>query len=44
MKFDRLIKHDMRNIEKHAQNVVEKMFPDPFLKIKIEHISRSIVE
>ena len=26
------------------QNVVEKLFPDPFLKIKIEHISGSIVQ
>ena len=35
----------MRNIfpENHTQNVVEKLVPDPSLKIKIEHISESII-
>ena len=26
-------------MKNHAQNLVEVLFPDPFLKIKIEHIS-----
>ena len=26
-------------LENHSQNVVEKLVPDDFLKIKIEHIS-----
>ena len=31
-------------LKNHTQNVVEELFPDPFLKkIKIEHISGSIV-
>ena len=30
-------------LKNHTQNVVEKLFPDPFLKIKFEHISESIV-
>ena len=30
-------------IENYSQNEMEKVFPDPFLKIKIEHISGSIV-
>ena len=44
IKFDQLIEYNMRNIflEKHTQNVVEELFPDPLLKIKIEHISGSI--
>ena len=25
--------------KKHSQNVGEKLFPDPFLKIKFKHIS-----
>ena len=29
MKFGHLIKYSMKS---HAQNVVEKLFPDPFLK------------
>ena len=33
MKFSQLIEH----------NTVEILFPDPFLKIKIKHISGSIV-
>ena len=31
-------------VENHTQNVEEKLFPDPFLKNKIEHISGSIVQ
>ena len=37
MKFDQLIE------ENHTLNVREKLFPDPFLKIKIEHTSGSVV-
>ena len=29
MKFNQLIEHNMRN---HTQNVLEKLFPDPYLK------------
>ena len=38
------IEYNLQNIflENHAQNVMQKLFPDPFLKIKIEHISESI--
>ena len=34
MKFGQLIEYDMRNtfLRYHAQNVVEKVVPDPFLK------------
>ena len=33
MKLGQLIEHNMRNnFENHSQNVVEKLFPDPFLK------------
>ena len=34
LKFGQLIEYNMRNIfiEKHTQNVVEKLFRDPFLK------------
>ena len=34
MKFGQSIEYNMRNIflKNHAQNVVEKLFPDPFLK------------
>ena len=35
MKFGQLIKYNMKNIlflKNHTQNVVEKLFPDPFLK------------
>ena len=41
MKFAQLIEYNMRNIllKNHTQNVVEKLFPGPFLKLKIEHIS-----
>ena len=31
-------------VENHTQNVEEKLFPDPFLKNKVEHISGSIVQ
>ena len=34
MKFGQLIECNMKNVffEKHAQNVVEKLVPDPFLE------------
>ena len=34
MKLGQLIDHNMRDIllKNHTQNVVEKLFPDPFLK------------
>ena len=34
IKFGQLIEHNMRNnvVENHTQNVVKKLFPDPFLK------------
>ena len=34
MKLGHLIENNMRNIflKNHAQNVAEKLFPDPFLK------------
>ena len=34
MKFGQLIEYSMKNVflEKHTQNVVETLFPDPFLK------------
>ena len=34
MKFGLLIEYNMRNIfvEKHTQNLLEKLFPDPYLK------------
>ena len=34
MKFGQIIEYNMRNIflENHTQNVVERLFPDPFLK------------
>ena len=43
MKFSQLLECNMRNIflKNHTQNVMEKIAPDPFLKI--EHISGSIV-
>ena len=46
MKFGQLIEYNMRNIflkKNHTQNVAEKLFPDPFLKNKIEHSSGSVV-
>ena len=30
-------------MKNHTQNAVKMLFPDPFLKIKIEHISGSMV-
>ena len=40
IKFGQLIEYNMGNnfLKKHTQNVVGKLFPDPLLKIKIEHI------
>ena len=38
IKFGQLIEYNMRNLKNYTQNVVEKLFPDPF-----EHISGSIV-
>ena len=37
MKFGQLIKYAKKNIflENHTQNLVEKLFPDPFLKNQI---------
>ena len=34
MKFGQLIEYNMRYffLKHHAQNMVEKLFPDPFLK------------
>ena len=34
MKFGQLIEYNMRNIffDKHTQNMLEKLFPDPYLK------------
>ena len=34
LKFGQLIEYNMRNIsvENHTQNVLEKLFPDPYLK------------
>ena len=29
-------------VKNHTQNEVKKLLPDPFLKIKIEHISESV--
>ena len=46
MKFGQLTEYKTRNhfFEKnHSQNVLKKLFPDPFKKIKIEHISGTIV-
>ena len=36
MKFDQIIEYNMRIffLTNHTQNVVEKLFPDPFLKTK----------
>ena len=43
--MSQLIEYNMRNIflEKSCANAVEKLVPDPFLKIEIERISGSIV-
>ena len=37
MKYGQLTEYNMRNIffENHSQNVMEKLFPDPFLKNQI---------
>ena len=45
MKYGQLIKYNMKSnfVKNHTQNVLEKLFPDSYLKIKIEHISGSIV-
>ena len=45
MKFGQLIEYDMRktSLKNHAQNEVEKLLPDPFLKNQNRAISRSIV-
>ena len=35
MKFDQLIEYNMSNIflmKSHTQNVLDKLFPDPYLK------------
>ena len=42
MVFGQLIERNMRNIfskKTDTQNAMEILLPDPFLKIKIEHIS-----
>ena len=41
MKLGQLIEYNITNIvlKNHTQNVVEKLFPHPFLEIEIEHIS-----
>ena len=46
MKFGQLIECNLRSIflEKSYTNEVEKLVPDPILKIKYEHISGSVVE
>ena len=38
MKFVQLIGYNMRNIflENHTQNVVEKLVPDPLIKINLD--------
>ena len=45
MKFGQLIEYNrLFFLKNHMHNVVEKLFPDPFLKskVKIQHISRSM--
>ena len=44
MKFGWLIGYNMRNLflEIHTQNVVKKLFPDPFLKIQNQSFSHFI--
>ena len=44
IKFGQSIEYNMRNIflENYARNMVEKLLQDPFVKIKIVHVSRSI--
>ena len=42
MKFGQLVEYNMIFfLKNHTQNVEEKLVPDPFIKIKIEHISGS---
>ena len=45
MKFGQLIKHNMKNIffEKSYTKCEEKLLSDPFKKLKIKLISRSVV-
>ena len=43
MKFGQLIKYNIFFLKIYTQNVVERLLPDPFLKIKIDHISESII-
>ena len=44
MKFGQLLEYNMTFLLKnHIQNVVEKLFPDPFLKTTIEQISGSMI-
>ena len=44
VKLGELIEYNMRKVilKNHNQNVVEKLVPNSFLKIKIEHISEQI--
>ena len=41
IKFGQLIEYNMRNIfmKNHTQNMMEKLVPDTFIKMKIEHTS-----
>ena len=45
VKFGQLIEYKMGPflLKNHTQNVLQILFPDPYLKIKIEDISGSIV-
>ena len=44
MRFDQLIEYNKYFfLKNYVQNVMEKLFPDPFVKIKIERISGSVV-
>ena len=45
MRFDQLIEYNIKYffLKNYVQNVMEKLFPDPFVKIKIERISGSVV-
>ena len=45
MKIGQLIEYNIRNIfiKNYTQNMVEKLVPDPFIKIKIELISGPII-
>ena len=45
MKFGQLIVYNIRNImENHAQNVVERLFIDPFLKNQVKLKKRGDLE